>query len=220
MKKLKILLILVLAIKINIGYAQKGFDASFSPLNNLFLVHDDLLNEYAGGRYNEFKLGYFRFISAQAMLNLSFQYGTASNQLHTLEREINSFPNYKDIKTNYTLDTKSYIFRYEGIGFKNEIDFKSHIYIKSGLLIGYRNSVLVKNGIESVASSSSYSEKVNESTIQELPGISVIFGAEYGLGYQYNITKFIGVYGEANGGYILPATFFYNANIGIRYRVN
>jgi hypothetical protein len=223
MNKINFLLILLLALKINTSSAQSGIDASFSPFNKYVDFADDLDNKFLEGYHTSFRLGYFKWINEDAMLKLSLQMSSITNDnFFSVNSDYNTFPTTY-IKNKYKFESTSYVFRYEAIGINNEIDFKSHLFFRSSYLFGLRNTKIGISGTERTEndnsqyrSSNYYLDSYNG---EELNGTSYIFGIEYGLGYQYNITKLIGVYADANIGFMLISTFFYDANVGVRYRL-
>jgi hypothetical protein len=218
MTKIKILLILItIVFKINNASAQAGIDLSFSPFNSYTDFKDEIVNSLEKESNLSFRIGYFEWTTVNAMNKYSLQINSTNNTIYTLT---SSDIWGKEVKTNYSYEAQSYIFRFEGIGVFNEIDCKSHFFFKSAYLFGLKNTKLSATNTEIIntGSQNTDSKEISNSNFDKLGGSDVLFGFELGLGYQYNITKLMGIYLDAGVGYILPSVYFYDTNIGIRYR--
>lgn len=222
MKKIYTLIFAFLVVFIGNNKAQNGVDVSYSPFNStLFLDEDDYESEKLfGGNQLSFRVGYFEWISETEMFNFSLQVKSKSADFYTVIQDFSSFPSTR-IKKNYSFNSTSYILGYEGLDFYNEIDYKSQVYFRKGYLIGIRNYTITEQSSEIIPANSQYEESLDFSGLDsETKKSDFIFAINYGLGYQYNFTKKVGLYVEGNVSFDVPSiSFLYNANVGLRYRI-
>lgn len=214
MKKLLLIIIALLTINTLKLNAQSGIDFALSPLN---------FHHFWGNEEDEkntlfqfgAKIGYFKWVNEYIMRGPSFQYNTTLNLTNTVADY--NYTNNNAVISLYNVQTASYIFKYEYAYVFNAIDYKSHHFIRSSWLTGWSTKLEETLASKKIVSSSSDEFKNNK----ELKGNFAfpIFGFELGYGYQYNITKKLGVYADINVGMrLFESMGIMNSNVGVRYR--
>ncbi|MFA9212836.1 MAG: hypothetical protein ACEQSR_03210 [Candidatus Methylacidiphilales bacterium] len=215
MKKIIVIVIAFLAIFNNKGFAQGGIDVSVLPMDlvyNFGIISGKERGSLYSGVAQGFQIGRFDWGVSNSMRTLSFQYTSLQNEFYHIN---NGFQEKQPIET-YTQTSKSYAFKFGAIKVLNDIDFKSHVYLKASCLLGLRlDNVDFVNKRGGTLSSN---EKTYDNEL-EIP-VGFIFGFEYGVGYQYNINRWLGVYADITGGVrIFELMPFVTTSVGTRLRL-
>lgn len=177
--------------------AQSGIDIAVIPVH----VQSKFIENFSDANLYGVKIGYFKWINVDQIRSVYLQ-AHGNNKT------------YVDQTNNSNFDASLYKFciNYDFIEISNEMDSKSHFYYRYRIFLGYQSGKI------------NYSDSQFFSKNQNISNF--IGGYGLGLGYQYNIKPFIGIYVDlgVNLDFILKdltqVNEFATAQIGIRIRLN
>ncbi len=210
MKKILIFIFAFTAIFTQKSFCQSGIDFSLVPVDYVQRadIADELKSELYSGIHYGVKLGYFKWQTPSIMSSISLQVTNINSDFYT--------KNYDDITyNNFTQSTTSYLIKIGTIKVFNEIDYKSHFYLKQAFNMSFRSDKITQTNKNSLTNNGGFNLYRN---IEDPVVFSL--GYEGGMGYQYNINKKLGVYADAALGFrFFELMLFLNTNLGVRYRL-
>lgn len=212
MKKIHIFIFAFIAIFTQKGFSQSGIDFSLVPVDYVQRVDlggDNRAQLYSGAHYG-IKLGYFKWETPSIMTFISLQLTNFSKDFYTQNYDNGKF-------NNFTQSATSYLIKIGTMNVFNEIDYKSHIYLKQAFLIAMRSDKVNQTNTDALTNNAGVSLRYDDNK-EDPVGFSL--GYEAGMGYQYNVNKKLGVYADATLGVrSFEVMFFLNTNLGVRYRL-